>query len=218
MSFDSERQAIVDTAAHLVRSGVLSFSNHGNSSARLPGGDRMLITGASSLAGPTPASLAVLDLEGNLLEGSLASTSAEIVGMHALVYRLRPEVGAVIHTHSPRVTAFALANRPLPVHYEALLRFGVSEEIPVAAWAPRGSPESVANIAAALRERPGAAAVLLANHGLLAFAADQPRTAHLIVSMEEAAQMMLLAQPLGGSRPFPDGALEQVRRRQQAFA
>jgi L-fuculose-phosphate aldolase len=162
--------------------------------------------------------LTVLDLDGNVLDGQLASTSAEIVGMHAVVYRLKPEVGAVIHTHSPSVTTYAMAHKPLPIHYEGLLRMGVSEDIPVAAWGPRGSRESIAHIEQALTEHPDALAVLLANHGLLAFGKDQAAAAHLIISMEEAAEMMLRAERIGGSQPFPPGALEQVRARLRAFA
>jgi L-ribulose-5-phosphate 4-epimerase len=218
MTHQAERQAILTSADLLVRSGVLSHSNHGNSSVRLPDGQSMLITGVSSLFGQTPETLAVLDLDGNVLEGQLASTSAEIVSMHAVVYKQRSDVGAVIHTHSPMVSAYAMAHQPMPIHYEGLLRQGVSDDIPVAAWGPRGSRESVTNIEDALRAHPDASAVLLANHGLLAFGRDSGRAAHLIISLEEAAEMMLLAERLGGSKPFPPGALQQVRDRMRAFA
>jgi len=217
LSYPEERQAILASAELLVRTGVLSHSNHGNSSVRLPD-NSMLITGVSSLLGQNPETLARMDLDGNLLEGNLASTSAEIVGMHAVVYKLRSDVGAVIHTHSPMVTTYAMAHQPLPIHYEGLLRQGVSDAIPVAGWGPRGSRESVENIENALRDHPDAPAVLLANHGLLAFGKDQSRAAHLIISLEEAAEMMLLAERLGGSKPFPPGALQQVRDRMRSFA
>jgi L-ribulose-5-phosphate 4-epimerase len=217
-SFPELRQAILTSADLLVRSGVLSHSNHGNSSVRLPDGQSMLITGVSSLFGQTPDTLAVLDLDGKVLEGTLASTSAEIVSMHAVVYKQRSDVSAVIHTHSPMVSTYAMAHQPMPIHYEGLLRQGVSDDIPVAAWGPRGSRESVSNIEDALRAHPDASAVLLANHGLLAFGRDSGRAAHLIISLEEAAEMMLLAQRLGGSKPFPPGALQQVRDRMRAFA
>ena len=218
LSFANQRQAIVDAAELLVRSGVLSHSRHGNSSVRLPDGQSLLITGVSTLLNTSPESLVVVDLDGGVREGSLAPTSAEIVGMHAVVYRVRPDVGAVIHTHSPMVTTYAMAHTPLPIHYEGLLRLGVSADIPLAAWGPRGSRESIAHIEEALTAHPQASAVLLANHGLLAFGPDQAFVAQLIVSLEEAAETMLLAERLGGSRPFPPGALEQVRDRMRAFA
>src|SRR3981189_1332154 len=113
-SFPELRQAIVTSADLLVRSGVLSHSNHGNSSVRLPDGQSMLITGVSSLFGQTPDTLAVLDLDGKVLEGSLASPSAEIVSMHAVVYKQRSDVSAVIHTHSPMVSTYAMAHQPMP--------------------------------------------------------------------------------------------------------
>jgi ribulose-5-phosphate 4-epimerase/fuculose-1-phosphate aldolase/pimeloyl-ACP methyl ester carboxylesterase len=217
-TFAQERQAILDAADLLVRSGVLSHSNHGNSSVRLPDGDSMMITGASSLFGQTPGSLAVLDLDGNLKDGRLQSTSAEIVSMHAIVYKRRPDVGAVIHTHSPMVSTYAMAHQPMPIHYEGLLRQGVSTPIPVAAWGPRGSRESVTNIEKALAENPDASAVLLANHGLLAWGRDQNSVARLIISLEEAAEMMLRAEDIGGSKALPDGALKQVHDHIRAFA
>jgi ribulose-5-phosphate 4-epimerase/fuculose-1-phosphate aldolase/pimeloyl-ACP methyl ester carboxylesterase len=217
-TYPNERQAILAAADLLVRSGVLSHSNHGNSSVRLADGESMMITGASSLFGQTPESLAVLDLYGHLKEGMLQSTSAEIVNMHAIVYQKRPEVAAVIHTHSPQVSTYAMAAREMPVVYEGLLRQGVSTPIPVAAWGPRGSRESVTNIERALDENPDANAVLLANHGLLAWGKDQLSVARLIISLEEAAEMMLRAEHLGGSNPLPAGALEQVREHMRAFA
>jgi ribulose-5-phosphate 4-epimerase/fuculose-1-phosphate aldolase/pimeloyl-ACP methyl ester carboxylesterase len=217
-SYPQERQSILGAADLLVRSGVLSHSNHGNSSVRLADGQSMLITGASSLFGQTPETLAVLDLDGNVKEGKLESTSAEIVQMHACVYKARPDVGAVIHTHSPMVSTYAMAHQPMPVHYEGLLRMGVSSAIPVAAWGPRGSRESVTNIEKALAENPNASAVLLANHGLLAWGKDQAAASRLIISLEEAAEMMLRAEHIGGSQDLPAGALDQVRDHMRQFA
>src|SRR5438067_11900883 len=117
----------------------------------------------------------------------------EIVGMHACVYSARNDAHAVIHTHSPHVTSFALAHKPLPCVYEAFLRFGVTDDIPVAAWAPRGSQESVTNIVEQLQLHPYTPAVLLANHGLLAIGRDPFSTVFLIIAMEESAELTLNA-------------------------
>ena len=95
----------------------------------------------------------MVTFDGESVEGAIEPVAREIVDMHACVYRERDDVHAVIHTHSPRATSFALAHKPLPVVYEAFLRFGITEEIPVAEWAPRGSSESVANIVVQLRRQ-----------------------------------------------------------------
>ncbi len=138
--------------------------------------------------------------------------------MHAAVYRARADVGAVVHTHSPNLTAFAVAHQPLPCRYEALLRRGQADEVPVVPWAPRGSELSTTGIVAALDRHPTTFAVLLANHGVLAFASSPSGAATVLVAFEEAAGAELRAAALGGGRDFPEGALESVRRSMRRFA
>ncbi len=217
MSYRTQREQMVQAAQNLVQAGVLSHSGHGNMSTRLPEKGQMLLTAVSHLAHLTVAQLVVVTFDGEVIEGTLDSASREIVGMHSCVYRERPEVNAVIHTHSPRATSFALAHLPLPCVYEAFLRFGITEEVPVAAWAPRGSQEAVAYITEQLQQHPTVPAVLLANHGLLAFSHDAIATAQLIIIMEEAAQLTLDARTIGGEKPFPANALEQERAHMQHF-
>jgi L-fuculose-phosphate aldolase len=122
-----------------------------------------------------------------------------------------------MHTHSPQVTSFALAHKPLPCVYEAFLRFGIVEDVPVADWAPRGSRESVTNIIDQMTKHPSVPAVLLGNHGLLAFSANPQMTAQLIVIMEEAAELTLAAEALGGPKAFPADALERERTHMRQF-
>lgn len=217
--FDAQKQQMVQAARFLAEAGVLSHSGHGNMSVRVPGvSDQMLLTSVSGVIRRLePDELSVVDFRGNVVEGTMDPTSAEIVAMHAVVYEHKPSVQAVIHTHSPHVTSFALAHQPLPCRYEALLRFDIAEDIPVAPWGPRGSGESVRNIAEAIQGHPTAMAVLLANHGLLAFGADIMAAAILITLMEEAAELEIGAEGMGGAKPFPAGALEAVRERLRQF-
>jgi L-ribulose-5-phosphate 4-epimerase len=210
LSYAPQRRSLADAAASLLRAGVMSHSGHANLSARA-GGDTILLTARAQIHDLGPADLALVRLDGSVAEGRLTATSAEIVAMHTAVYLARPEAGAVIHTHSPALLAFALAGRPLPVRYEALLRFGQAEEVPVAAWAPRGSARSAGAITDLLRQRPGTHAVLLANHGVLAFGTDTAHTVSLVTVLEEAAEGELAAAALGGAADFPAGALTAVR-------
>jgi L-fuculose-phosphate aldolase len=177
----------------------------------------MLLTATGHIRDLAPEQLAAVTFDGDAVEGDMEPVAREIVGMHACVYRERADVGAVIHTHSPRATSFALAHKPLPVVYEAFLRFGITEPIPVAEWAPRGSPEAVTHIVTQLRQHPTVPAVLLGNHGLLAFARDPLAAAQLIIIMEEAAQLLLDADTLGGAKPFPADALEREREHMRRF-
>jgi hypothetical protein len=94
------------------------------------GAMRLAVTG--HIRNLAPGQLAVVTFDGESAEGAIEPVAREIAGRHACVYRERDDVHAVIHTHSPRATSFALAHKPLPVVYEAFLRFGITEEIPVA--------------------------------------------------------------------------------------
>lgn len=216
LSHSQARDQLIRAGRLLDHAGVMSHSGHGNMSVRLPG-ERLLLSTQGTITNLQPEQFAVVTYDGDVVEGSLDPIAREIVGMHACVYRVRPDVEAVIHTHSPRVTSFALAHQPLPCVYEALLRFGITEDIPVADWAPRGSSESVGYIVKQLEQHPTISAVLLANHGLLAFSSDPLLTAQLIISMEEAAGMTIEADTLGGAKPFPPGALEKVREHMRHF-
>src|SRR5688572_9676276 len=157
---DSLKQTVVDASNFLVRSGALSLSNHGNFSVRVPGTDTVLLTGTSSLVNLKPENLALLDLEGNVLEGEINPTNAEIIHMHTVVYKHRPNAGAVVHTQSPYTTMWAIASRPIECAYEALVRSEMTDGVPVAHYGPRGSAMAIANIAAALAGSPNTRAVL----------------------------------------------------------
>src|ERR1051325_10464125 len=133
------RQSIVDASGLLGRSGALSLSHHGNFSVRVPGTDTVLLTGTSSLDNLTPESLALLDLDGQIIEGDINPTNAEIVHMHTVVYKHRPSAMAVVHTHSPFSTGWAIASRPIECAYEALVRSEMTDGVPVAHYGPRGS-------------------------------------------------------------------------------
>ncbi len=203
-------ESVVAATRHLFDSGVMSHAGHANLSARLDA-ERFALTTTGMVRQLRPDQLAMVNLEGEVLEGVLGPENAEIVAMHAVIYKARVDVGGIIHTHSPSATAFALANRPLPCRAEPLLRFGQAEPVPVVAWGPRGSDVSVRGIAEALAAHPTTSAVLLANHGLLAFAADPLAAARLVVAIEETAEAELAAEAIGGAVDFPAGALDAVR-------
>jgi L-ribulose-5-phosphate 4-epimerase len=212
------RQAVIASASFLVRIGVISMSHHGNFSVRVPGTDTILLTATSSFDNLKPENLALLDLEGRLIEGEINPSNAEIVHMHAIVYKERPETGAVVHTHSTYATSFALASRALGCSYEALVRQDMTDGIPLAKYGPRGSPESVANIASALSAAKNTKAVLLENHGVLAFGPDPAAAARANLIVEEAAQMAIFAEVLGGAKPIPPELLKATVGRRDEFS
>ncbi len=206
---------IIAGGKRLVEGGVLSRSLHGNISVRLSDGNHFVLTGGGTLDNLAPEDLAVLDLAGNLVDGQIGPASNEIIHMHAAVYKKRPDLGSVIHTHSPHITAFALASKPIEPAYEALVRFDFTEAIPVAKYGPRGSARSVANIVDVVG--PHTKAVLLENHGLLAFDENIEKVVHSIFILEEAAEMIILADAVGGAKPIPSELIGETRDRRTEF-
>jgi len=212
----SLRQAVVEGASFLVRVGAVSMSHHGNFSVRVPNTDTILLTATSSLDNLRPESLALLDLEGRILEGEINPSNAEIVHMHAIVYKQRPEIGAVVHTHSTYATSFALAGRALGCSYEALVRADMTDGVPLAGYGPRGSAASIEHIATALKSAKNTKAVLLENHGVLAFGKDPVAAARANLIVEEAAQMAIYAELLGGAQMItPEMLLATISRRDE---
>lgn len=207
-----QRQALIQAAELLVRAQVMSHTGHINASARLDT-ERMLLTSTGLVTELAPETLAVVRMDGTVEDGQVSASTSEIVGMHTAMYAARSDLRAVVHTHSPHLTAFALAHRELPCRYEALLRHSQTDAVPVVPWAPRGSEASTGGIGEALRARTGSRAVLLANHGVLVGGSSPVAAAKLLVVLEEAAAAELLAVPLGGAKDLPPTAGADVQRR-----
>ena len=212
------RQEIIEATQQIVKSGIMTHSLHGNVSKKVPGEDKFLLTAGGSLANMTPDNIALFDLEGNLLEGTVQPVGAEIIQMHGIVYRRRPEFTGVVHTHSPLATAFAVAGRPIPVAYEPIARGGMFDGVPVAAYGPRGSDQSVRNIEKVLVENEAIKGLLLENHGVLTFG-DSPRAAvQANTVIEEAAEIIMNAIKIGGAKEIPPEMIQATRERARSFA
>jgi L-ribulose-5-phosphate 4-epimerase len=206
---------VIDAAQRVVASGAISANGHGNVSLRVPGVDEMYFTAGPSLRNHAASAVVRVGLDGTLREGALPPIQGAVVAMHTAMYADNPDVGCVLHTHSPYATAFATAHRPIGCWVEALAMFGLPSGVPVAAYGPRGSDQAIANIRAAITT--GVPAVLLANHGVLVF----HRTLDLAILVggivEEAAQAAINAAGIGGPVEIPEELRAAALQRAMAF-
>ena len=206
---------VADIAQRVVASGAISANGHGNVSVRVPGAGEMYFTAGPSLRNHPASAVVRLGLDGTLLEGDLPPIQGAVVAMHTAIYADHPEVGCVLHTHSPYATAYAVAHRPIGCWVEALAMFGLAAGVPVAGYGPRGSAQAVASIRASIL--PGVPAVLLANHGVLVFHRT-PELAILVGGVvEEAAQAGINAAALGGPVEIPDELRAAALQRAMTF-
>jgi L-ribulose-5-phosphate 4-epimerase len=206
---------VAGIAARVVASGAISANGHGNVSLRVPGAEEMYFTAGPSLRDHPASAVVRVGLDGTLLEGELPPIQGAVVAMHTAMYVDHPEVGCVLHTHSPYATAYAVAQRPIGCWIEALAMFGLADGVPVAGYGPRGSAEAIANIRSAVL--PGVPAILLANHGVLVF----HRTPELAITVggvvEEAAQASINASSLGGPVEIPPDLRAAALQRAMTF-
>ncbi|WP_433616659.1 class II aldolase/adducin family protein [Dactylosporangium sp. CA-139114] len=194
------RDELVAAATAVANSELLSLSGHGNVSIRPAGTDQVYYTAAPTLRGFGAQSVVRLDLSGEVLQGTLPPLSAAAVEMHLAVYRSRPDVGCVLHTHSPAATTFAVAGRPIRAWAEPMVIFGLDGGVPVVPYALRGIA-AAKNIRAAMT--PGHYAMLLENHGVLTFHESAKQALHVAILVEEAARLGLSAAALGGPKDIP---------------
>lgn len=173
--------ALVAAARRLDAAGFMP-SKSGNLSVR--DGDGFVITPAAlPYAETTEADLVRVVAGGSAIGRHRPSSEWQL---HAAVYRARPEVQAVVHTHSPRATALSCARRGIPpFHYMVLLADG---EVPCADHATFGTEALAVNAIAALE---GRRAVLLANHGVVACGATLTAAVALAFEIENLAGQYL---------------------------
>ena len=196
------RFEINEAGRYLLAVGVLSPGHSFNAAIRVPGEEKFVLGGFTP-AGEALAPAAVIGFDGRYYEGKFKPSHLELIEVYAAIFNGRPDVNAAIHTHSPQLESFAIAQHPLPIAYgSALLRL-TDQPIPVTPWEPRYSAQPIVD---AIRENPATPAILVGNHGPFVWGESIQTVARLVVTLEEAAGIILNAQILGGARPFPDGA------------
>ncbi len=182
MTEDEARTALVRAAQGLDSAGMMP-SKSGNLSLRWGAG--MLITPAAlPYARLTPADIVAVEQDAPRADARHRPSSEW--RLHAAIYGARPEVGAVVHTHSARATALSCARRGLPpFHYMVLLAGG---EVRCAAHATFGTAALAEACLAALADRRAA---LLANHGAVAIGATLAAAETLAREVENLAGQYL---------------------------
>jgi L-fuculose-phosphate aldolase len=199
-----QRSAVVRACHELLATGLVRGTS-GNVSVRDPASGTIAIT-ASGLAYPgmRDSDVAVLGPDGAKLDGALEPSSE--LALHLGVYRARPDVGAVVHTHSMFATTFAVLGEPIPpVHY-LIVRAG--EAVPVAPYARYGTAELAESC---VRTLGAGFAVLLANHGVVAVGADLGAAMAVAEAVEYTAELAWRARQLGVPQLLDAGQLAAVR-------
>src|SRR5947209_8881844 len=188
---------------HLMYERSYVVSSDGNVSVRLDDG-RILATPTMTCKGRmTDDLIAVTDLEGRSVNERRASSE---LAMHLLIYRERPDVRAVCHAHPPHGTAFAVAGLPIdqPILSEVILTLGC---LPLAEYGTPSTDELTEAMRPLIKHHN---ALLMANHGAVAYGADVWQAFDRLETLEHRPRFAILCRALGRSRSLPPDAIEKL--------
>ncbi len=156
----------------------------------------------------SPSDVVVVDLAMNVVDGTRLPSSEW--ALHTVFYQNRPDINAVIHTHSLYCTIFAALRQPLrAVHYE--IAENGADTVPCAQYATYGTEELAQNAIAACGKQNNA--VLLANHGLVASGRDLKSAFSLVRGLEYVAQLQYMAQCIGNPTILSPDEINKVAQK-----
>jgi L-ribulose-5-phosphate 4-epimerase len=194
---DSLKALVCQGNLMLPQAGLVTWTS-GNVSGRDPQTGHVVIKPSGLMYdGMAPHQMVVLDLDGRVIEGSLKpSVDAPT---HLYVYRHRPDVMAVVHTHSTFATAFAAVGRPIPVYLTAIAdEFG--GPIPLGAYAQIGEEQIGQEI---VRSIGSSRAILMRSHGVFTIGPDVLSAVKAAVMVEDVARTVYYALQLGVPDEIP---------------
>lgn len=198
------RKELVTLNQALLENGLVTWTS-GNVSIRDPETGYVAIK-ASGVKFPdlTPESIVVVDLDGNMIEGDFKASSD--TASHLYIYRHRPDVNGVVHTHSNYATAFAALGKPIPVYLTAQGdEFG--GPIPCGGFALIGG-EEIGKIV--IESIGSSSAVLLKNHGVFTIGVSGEAALKAAVMVEDIARTVWLALQLGQPDEIPAEMIEKL--------
>src|SRR5438874_2261564 len=202
MDEQTARRDIV-TVGRLMYERSYVVSSDGNLSVRLDD-SRVVATPTMTCKGRmTEDSLAVTDIEGKPLTDKRASSE---LAMHLLIYRERPDVKDVCHAHPPHGTAFAVAGLAIdqPILSEVILTLGC---VPLAEYGTPSTDELSDAMRPLVKHHN---ALLMANHGAVAYGSDLWQAWDRLETLERTAKIAILSRVLGGSRNLSPDAVEKL--------
>lgn len=199
------RTRIIQTCKEMSELG-LCIATWGNISIRL--GKNVLITPSRiDYDKMTEQDMVVVDPDGNKVAGDRLPSSETL--LHCELLKSRPDIPVWIHSHAPNSSAFACRHEAIPVIAEDMAQI-IGGTVNCSEYVPGGRHKELAE-AAVLALHKEAAAVLLANHGVIVGGCSLEEALAATLVLEKAAGMMLCGA--GKVVPIPDELVKEERFR-----
>lgn len=192
MKYRDLKEQVARTAREMISSGLVTGTS-GNVSVHTPEGGVLITPSGLDYGQLEPDDVVLVTVEGEVMEGSLAPSSE--TPMHTGIYRARPEVGAVVHTHARFATTLSCLGWEIPPIHYMLTALSEDGRIPLAPYATYGSEELAGYASEALGESHNAC--LLQNHGTIAVGESPEEAFSRTVVLEEIAEIYYRTKTVG---------------------
>lgn len=205
------KKQICDIGKRIYNRGMVA-ANDGNISVKLNDNEFLCTPTGVSKGFMTPEYICKVDANGNVLQAYEGFKPSSEIKMHMRVYKERPDVNSVVHAHPVYATSFAIAGIPLtePIMPEAVIALGC---VPIAEY---GTPSTEEIPDAVSKYLPYYDAVLLENHGALAYSDSLLNAYHKMESVEFYAQLLYQSKMLGGPKRLSEEQVQglyEIRRK-----
>ncbi|ABB15549.1 class II aldolase/adducin family protein [Carboxydothermus hydrogenoformans] len=185
------REELLAAAREVVLEGLV-VSPWGNLSLRISDDSFLITPSGVDYKTMDSEDLVEIGLDGNIKQGKLKPSSE--YQLHLEIYKARRDIRAIVHTHSPYASAFAVARKRLPAVIEDLAQI-VGGDVEVAKYALPGTGVLARNAVLALGNK---FAVLLANHGVVGVGRNMEEALRVVRVVEKGAKVFLLSTIIGG--------------------
>lgn len=206
MLLEDIRKTVVEIGRKMIQYGLVA-GTWGNISARAAHRDYIAITPSGmDYLNLAAQDIVVVDPEGNIMDGDRKPSSE--IRLHLAIYRSRPDIMAVVHTHSVYASACAVAGKAIPPMVEDLVQI-VGGGVEVAPYALPGTEEVAVNT---LKSLGAKFAVLLENHGAVGVGKSLQDAFTVCQLLEKSAQIYLLTQLIGGAKLLPERDVQMMHQ------
>ncbi len=201
--FEKEKREVIVAGMKLDRYGLIALSG-GNVSARMPSGEILVTPSGMIYEDMVEDDILVVDLDGNIIEGTRKAS----VDTEALLYifKHRPDLNAVIHTHQPYATAIGLVEDEFKVNLTTLAN-GCCGNVKVSRFSSAASIEMGMDTVEYIGDT---LAIILRHHGVIAVGNSLKQALYSCVYLEEAAKCYIAAKSIGTPRMLTDKQIEQA--------
>ena len=210
MNYENERNIVLNACREMVK-GNLTVGSWGNISIKCHDGNIAITPSGTNYEKSKPEDMVITDINGSVIEGKLAPSSERL--MHYAIYKKRPDVNAIVHTHSVYSSVLSVTDDKIPPITEdtaMILGNGVN----VSEYAITGTQELADKVVKGLDTNN---ATIMKNHGAVTVGSDMERAVIAAQVLEKSAHIFILAKLCGKVNVLPEKDVKELRNVSEGY-